>query len=35
VGVHQFVKGGGWKTGERKVADHLGIEPKRASSIDV
>ncbi len=26
VGVVQFVKGGGWKTGERKLADHLGIE---------
>ena len=22
----QFVKGGKWKTGERKLADHLGIE---------
>jgi cob(I)alamin adenosyltransferase len=26
VGVVQFVKGGNWKTGERKLADHLGIE---------
>ncbi len=26
VGVIQFVKGGQWKTGERKLADHLGIE---------
>ncbi len=26
VGVVQFVKGGKWKTGERKLADHLGIE---------
>ncbi len=26
VAVVQFVKGGGWKTGERKLADHLGIE---------
>ncbi len=26
VGVVQFVKGGSWKTGERKLADHLGIE---------
>ena len=26
VGVIQFVKGGKWKTGERKLADHLGIE---------
>lgn len=26
VGVVQFVKGGQWKTGERKLADHLGIE---------
>ena len=26
VGVVQFVKGGGWRTGERKLADHLGIE---------
>ena len=26
VGVVQFVKGGEWKTGERKLADHLGIE---------
>ena len=25
VGVVQFVKGGKWKTGERKLADHLGI----------
>ena len=25
VGVVQFVKGGQWKTGERKLADHLGI----------
>jgi cob(I)alamin adenosyltransferase len=24
--VVQFVKGGKWKTGERKLADHLGIE---------
>ncbi len=24
--VVQFIKGGGWMTGERKVADHLGIE---------
>ena len=26
VGVVQFVKGGKWQTGERKLADHLGIE---------
>jgi cob(I)alamin adenosyltransferase len=26
VGVVQFIKGGKWKTGERKLADHLGIE---------
>lgn len=26
VGVVQFIKGGEWKTGERKLADHLGIE---------
>ena len=26
VAVVQFVKGGQWKTGERKLADHLGIE---------
>src|SRR5581483_7493198 len=26
VGLVQFVKGGKWKTGERKLADHLGIE---------
>ena len=26
VGVVQFVKGGKWKTGERKLADHLGID---------
>jgi cob(I)alamin adenosyltransferase len=26
VGVIQFVKGGGWKTGERKLAEQLGIE---------
>ncbi len=26
VGVVQFVKGGQWKTGERKLADHLGVE---------
>jgi len=26
VGVIQFVKGGKWKTGERKLADRLGIE---------
>ena len=26
VGVVQFVKSGQWKTGERKLADHLGIE---------
>src|SRR5213080_3868737 len=26
VAVVQFIKGGGWKTGERKLADHLGIE---------
>ncbi len=26
VGVVQFVKGGTWQTGERKLADHLGIE---------
>lgn len=26
VAVIQFVKGGGWKTGERKLAEHLGIE---------
>ncbi len=26
VAVVQFVKGGKWKTGERKLADHLGIE---------
>jgi cob(I)alamin adenosyltransferase len=24
--VVQFIKGGQWKTGERKLADHLGIE---------
>jgi cob(I)alamin adenosyltransferase len=26
VGVVQFVKGGKWRTGERKLADQLGIE---------
>src|ERR1700730_807021 len=26
VGVVQFVKGGKWKTGERTLADHLGVE---------
>ena len=26
VAVVQFVKGGRWKTGERKLAEHLGIE---------
>ncbi len=26
VGVVQFIKSGKWRTGERKVADHLGIE---------
>jgi cob(I)alamin adenosyltransferase len=26
VGVVQFVKGGKWKTGERKLAEQLGIE---------
>jgi cob(I)alamin adenosyltransferase len=26
VAVVQFIKGGKWKTGERKLADHLGIE---------
>jgi cob(I)alamin adenosyltransferase len=26
IGVVQFVKGGKWKTGERKLADQLGIE---------
>ncbi len=26
IGVIQFIKGGKWKTGERKLADHLGIE---------
>jgi cob(I)alamin adenosyltransferase len=26
VGVVQFMKGGKWKTGERKLADQLGIE---------
>ena len=26
VSVVQFVKGGKWRTGERKLADHLGIE---------
>ncbi len=26
VAVVQFVKGGKWQTGERKLADHLGIE---------
>ena len=26
VGVVQFIKGGKWKTGERKLADHLDIE---------
>ena len=26
IGIVQFVKGGKWKTGERKLADHLGIE---------
>jgi len=26
VGVVQFLKSGNWKTGERKLADHLGIE---------
>src|SRR6202051_2746304 len=26
VGVVQFVKSGKWKVGERKLADHLGIE---------
>jgi cob(I)alamin adenosyltransferase len=26
VAVVQFVKGGKWQTGERKLADHLGVE---------
>ena len=26
VGVVQFIKSGKWKTGERKLADHLGVE---------
>lgn len=26
ITVVQFIKGGKWKTGERKLADHLGIE---------
>ena len=26
VAVVQFIKGGKWKTGEQKLADHLGIE---------
>ena len=26
VGVVQFIKSGKWKTGERKLADHLGID---------
>jgi cob(I)alamin adenosyltransferase len=26
VGVVQFIKGGKWKTGERKLADHLDVE---------
>jgi cob(I)alamin adenosyltransferase len=26
VAVVQFIKGGKWKTGERKLGDHLGIE---------
>ncbi len=26
VAVVQFVKGGKWRTGERKLADHLGVE---------
>ncbi|MHB1504075.1 MAG: cob(I)yrinic acid a,c-diamide adenosyltransferase [Acidimicrobiales bacterium] len=26
IGVVQFVKSGKWQTGERKLADHLGIE---------
>lgn len=26
VAVVQFIKGGKWRTGERKLADHLGIE---------
>ena len=26
VAVVQFVKGGRWQTGERKLADHLGVE---------
>jgi len=26
IGVVQFVKGGKWKVGERKLADHLGVE---------
>jgi cob(I)alamin adenosyltransferase len=26
VGVVQFIKSGRWKTGERKLADHLGVE---------
>jgi cob(I)alamin adenosyltransferase len=26
VGVVQFVKGGKWKTGERALAEHLGVE---------
>lgn len=26
VGVVQFIKGGDWKVGEKKLADHLGIE---------
>ena len=26
VGVVQFIKSGSWKVGERKLADHLGVE---------
>jgi len=26
VGVIQFIKGGSWQVGERKLADHLGVE---------
>ena len=26
VAVVQFIKGGDWKTGERKLADHLGVD---------
>ena len=26
VAVVQFIKGGDWKVGEKKLADHLGIE---------